>query len=671
GATTQVLESITTTNGVSVINGGSNDMPALAALLQPVIDDLIAAGSNKIILASHLQQFALEQELAGLLSGVDIILAGGSDRILADQTDRLRSGDEAEDAYPFVTENLDSEPVLIVSTDGEYSYVGRLVVGFDENGVVLLSSLNEGVNGIYITDDAMIAQVYDDASMAFAENSKGELVSRLTDAVNDVVISKDGNILGLTDVYLDGRRERVRTEETNMGNISADANLFVAKSYDESVSVSIKNGGGIRAAIGEVVEVIPGVFDFFPPQANAISGKEEGEVSQLDVENTLRFNNRLSIVDLSAADLLAVMEHGFSATEEGATPGQFPQIGGMKVSFDPEQEPGSRIQNLVIVDEAGLPLDSVAIDGEINGDAERVIKVVTLNFIAGGGDGYPFDELGENRVDLDTVGLEAGTFDFAPAGSEQDAFAEYLNTFFSLTGYAEAETPVEEDERIQITTERDDDVFVFCAEGFFPAPEQVGVIQNSSSDFIVVKWTPVAGSMVCQIEGGLANGPTETILVYADEDGTEPNRRKIQKSELQLGELYQFQVRCACSLDPLIASPYSATEFFVPLGGSAIAEINGGNGIGSTALQGFMTMVVFPNPSNLGYVNLNLSNADGIATEGIIEMRDITGRTLSQQRLAVVPNQTLRLETNDIPAGIYTVSYTSGAYRVTQRFIIQ
>jgi len=671
GATTQVLESITTTNGVSVINGGSNDMPGLAAILQPVIDELLAAGSNKIILASHLQQFSLEQELVGLLSGVDIVLAGGSDRILADQTDRLRSGDEAEDNYPFVTENLDGEPALIVSTDGEYSYVGRLVVGFDAAGVVLLSSLNEGVNGIYATDDEMIAQVYDDPSTAFAENSKGELVSRLTNAVNDVVIAKDGNILGLTDVYLDGRRERVRTEETNMGNISADANLFVAKAYDSEVVVSIKNGGGIRAAIGEVDEVAPGVFEFLPPQANAISGKLEGEVSQLDVENTLRFNNRLSIVELSASDLLAVMEHGFSATEEGATPGQFPQIGGMKVSFDPSLAPGSRIQNLVIVDEAGLPLDSVVNDGEITGDAERIFKVVTLNFLAGGGDGYPFADLGENRVDLDTAGLDVGTFDFAPAGSEQDAFAEYLNTFFAEMPYMDAETPISEDQRIQNISERDDDVFVFCAEGFFPAPEQVGVLQNSTADFVVIRWNPVPGSTVCQIRGGLSEGPTQSILVYADEDGTEPHRRRVNKSELQLGETYQVQVRCACSEEPLVVSEFSSTEFFIPLGSSAIAEMNAGDGIGLTAAPGSMAMSVFPNPSNLGFINLNLRHAEGFATEGLIEIRDITGRALSQQRIAVESNRTLRLETTAMPAGIYTVSYTSGAERVTQRFIIK
>jgi len=668
GATTQLLESITTTNGVTVIDAGSNNMASLAAILQPVINDLIEAGSNKIILASHLQQFALEQELVGLLSGVDIVLAGGSDRILADQTDRLRSGDVAEDDYPFVTENLDGDPALIVSTDGEYSYAGRLVVGFDTNGVVLLSSLNEGINGIYVTDDEMITQVYEDPSMAFAENSKGELVSRLTDAVNDVVIEKDSNILGLTDVYLDGRRERVRTQETNMGNISADANLFIAKEYDSEVVASIKNGGGIRAAIGEVDEVAPGVFEFLPPQANPISGKMDGEVSQLDVENTLRFNNRLSVIDLSAADLLAVMEHGFSATEEGATPGQFPQIGGMKVSFDPTLEPGDRIQNLVIVDIDGLPLDSVVIEGELSGDPERTIKIVTLNFLAGGGDGYPFDLLGENRVDLDTTGLPEGDFDFAPVGSEQDAFAEYLNTFFSETPYMDAETSVSEDERIQIIGERDDDVFVFCAEGFFPAPEQVAVLQNSTSDFVLVRWTPVPGSTVCQIEGGPIGGVQQTVLVYAGENGGLPKRKRIPKAHLEIGETYQVRVRCACSEEPLIVSEYSTTEFFIPLGGSAIALFEGNV---TEASPGSMKMSVYPNPSNAGFINITLSNAEGIATEGLVEMRDITGRSLTERQVAIGANQTLRLETNDIPAGVYTVSYTSGSERVTQRFIIK
>jgi hypothetical protein len=73
----------------------------------------------------------------------------------------------------------------------------------------------------------------------------------------------------------------------------------------------------------------------------------------------------------------------------------------------------------------------------------------------------------------------------------------------------------------------------------------------------------------------------------------------------------------------------------------------------------------------LGYINLNLSNAEGIATEGIIELRDITGRTITSRRVAVEANQLLQVETTGIPAGLYTASYTSGVERVTERFIIE
>ena len=61
----------------------------LAQQLQPIIDELIAEGVNKIILQSHLQQIANEQLLATMLRGVDIILAAGSNTRLADADDEL------------------------------------------------------------------------------------------------------------------------------------------------------------------------------------------------------------------------------------------------------------------------------------------------------------------------------------------------------------------------------------------------------------------------------------------------------------------------------------------------------------------------------------------------------------------------------------------------------
>lgn len=54
-------------------------MSALAANLQPVAGRLDDVGISKIVLISRMQQITLEQEIADLLSGVDVIIDGGSD----------------------------------------------------------------------------------------------------------------------------------------------------------------------------------------------------------------------------------------------------------------------------------------------------------------------------------------------------------------------------------------------------------------------------------------------------------------------------------------------------------------------------------------------------------------------------------------------------------------
>lgn len=73
-----------------------------------------------------------------------MILAGGSDVLMTRDGDVFHPGDEIEVNYPYFTENADGDTAVIVSTNGEYSYVGRLVVSFDENGKLI-----NGVNKVY------------------------------------------------------------------------------------------------------------------------------------------------------------------------------------------------------------------------------------------------------------------------------------------------------------------------------------------------------------------------------------------------------------------------------------------------------------------------------------------------------------------------------------------
>lgn len=487
GATTQLLSTITSAGNVSVVgNPTMNDMTQLAGVLQPYIDSLTNQGVNKIIVASHLQQFNLEQTLAGLLNDVDIILAGGSDFLLADNTDVLRAGDVADGNYPFQTVNASGDSVLIVSTDGEYSYVGRLVVAFDANGHLLPSSVNPSVSGAYATIPSVVNQVWGSMD-PYGVGTKGYFVERLTGSVIDVVVAKDSITFGKSGVFLEGRRSFVRTEETNMGNLSADANLWVAQQYDPTVAVSLKNGGGIRAEIGVIDQANARLL---PPQGNPVAGKDSLEVSQLDIENTLRFNNGLKVVETTPSGLKDLLEHGISNWDGVSTNGQMPQIGGMRFSFDPSAAVGSKIQNMAIIDEDGAVVDSVVVNGSIHGDASRVIKLVSLNFLVDNdGDGYPFSTVTSNGVDLDASNTTLnGVATFAAVGSEQNALAEYLSAFHTVAPYAEAETDPTLDTRIQILSQRSDSVFTFgISVNEFTLADGLRVYPNPADEFVMVK----------------------------------------------------------------------------------------------------------------------------------------------------------------------------------------
>lgn len=530
GATTPTITTISSPGGVTVLPANPNDLNALAAEIQTSVDALTATGIDKVIVLSHLQQIALEQQLAPLLRDVDILMAGGSNTLLADTGDRLRTGDTREGNYPILLDDAEGNPIALVNTDGNYKYVGRLVVDFDDaTGLIIESSIDPNVSGAYATDAQGVAAVGGTPDPDIVE---------ITDALREVIAAQEGNIFGNTEVFLNGTRGDVRTQETNLGNLTADANLFVGKQADRTVTVSIKNGGGIRNNIG-VIEVPAGATnpnDFIksPPPANAVANKEEGDISQLDIQNALSFNNKLTLVTVTAAQLLQVVEHGVSATAAGATPGQFPQIGGLAFSFDASRPAGSRVRSLAVKDESGRVLDVIARDGQVVGNSSRPIRVVTLNFLADGGDGYPFDEFiaanptFANRVDLvgedennsgtlddgedlnrngqldSPVNLPDGAATFVAEGTEQDALAEYLNSFGDRSFRAEDVDP-NRDTRIQNLSTRSDTVFRFRTTGSNRNDRLFGTVGDDTLDGLGGNDRLAGGAGGDRLNGGNGN----------------------------------------------------------------------------------------------------------------------------------------------------------------------
>ncbi|MEA5597415.1 choice-of-anchor I domain-containing protein [Rivularia sp. UHCC 0363] len=481
GATTPTLNRISSPGTVGVLPADSTDINALAAEIQKSVDALLAANPdlNKVILLAHMQQIAIEQELAGLLKNVDIIMAGGSNTRLVDETDRLRDGDTAQGVYPILKKSATGEDVAVINTDGNYKYVGRLVVDFDAQGRIIPQSINPDVSGAYATDDAGVAALN-------AENLVDPEIKAITDALRTVIQEQDGNVLGITDVFLNGARQDVRTQETNLGNLTADANLTYVKGLDSTVAVSIKNGGGIRNSIGRIFTPAGATeSEKLPPEGNELSGKPDGGISQPDAQNALSFNNALTLLTVTAEQLKQVLEHGVSATAAGATPGQFPQIGGVSFSFDATKPAGQRIQSAAILNDDGTVKETLVKNGQVVGDTNRAIRIVTLNFLANdNGDGYPFtdfikanptfanriDLLGETDKDLnfngkidaavDPAKFDPGKSNFANSGSEQDAFAEYLLANFNTpeTAFKVADVAPAEDMRIQNLAFRADTV---------------------------------------------------------------------------------------------------------------------------------------------------------------------------------------------------------------------
>jgi 5'-nucleotidase / UDP-sugar diphosphatase len=160
--------------------------------------------------------------------------------------------------------------------------------------------------------------------------------------------------LGVTAVDLDSRSASVRSQETAIGNLIADA-MRVSTGAD----IAITNGGGIRGN------------KQYPAGA---------KISRRDILTELPFGNATSMAEVTGKDIKDALENGVSQIDNRA--GRFPQISGMVITIDAKAPVGSRIAAIQI---GGKDIDPVA-----------KYKVATNDFMLTGGDGY--SALGRGRT---------------------------------------------------------------------------------------------------------------------------------------------------------------------------------------------------------------------------------------------------------------------------------
>jgi 5'-nucleotidase/UDP-sugar diphosphatase len=304
--------------------------------LRTQVDALTAAGVNKIIALTHVG-YTQDLEIAANVPGIDVIVGGHSHTLLSNTEEGAAGG------YPTLVNNPDGVEVPVVTAYSYGKYLGDLVVTWDDEGNVTSA---EG------------APILIDASVEPNE----EYVARLAE-LEEPIQELMAEVIGTTTDTLEGSREVCRVQECSMGNLLADAILDATA--EQGASIAFQNGGGIRASI------------------------DAGEITMGEVLTVLPFSNTLATVEVSGADVIDALENGVSDIENGA--GRFAQVAGLKYSYSLANPVGERVSDVMVKGEG---------DEWVPIDEEATYKIVTNNYVRGGGDGYGTFAEGENPYDF-------------------------------------------------------------------------------------------------------------------------------------------------------------------------------------------------------------------------------------------------------------------------------
>jgi 5'-nucleotidase len=438
GVTTETLGFVSSPGAVGI---GS-----VADAVNAQIANLQLAGVDHIILAGHLQGIGSDNALvASLNPGVDLIIAGGGSELLghdvgagsgsaaspifqygpgapASITDTgLIPGDSLTalapplvNAYPLTstTTDLGGNAIPIVTTDGNYGYLGRVTLAFDAGGNLT------GIDGT--SNPQRVARDSIDPLHGVAADPG--IASTVVAPVQSFVDGLAANDLADTSVQLlQGGSSTIRSRETNLGNLVADGILASAQAlaadFDvDAPTIALVNGGGIRANVAA------------------------GDVSQLDTFNVSPFGNFVSVVeDVTAADLKLLLENAYSFTVDGpgagldavatgSGTGRYAQIAGLEVKYD-LLAPAFRFDANGAVTTAAERVEFIKIgDDIILEDGNWLIDplattfdVATLDFLARGGDQFFRTSIGGSSTYLSEI------YDFTTLGvTDQNALQSYI-----------------------------------------------------------------------------------------------------------------------------------------------------------------------------------------------------------------------------------------------------
>lgn len=318
---------------------------ALYADAQAQVDELKAAGCDLIVCLAH-------------LGDADESITNRSIDVLANTT----GINLMIDGHSHTTiDGGEMDADTLRTSTGEYGHaIGYVVVEPVVQDDVPTLSLTAG---LYTKDDDNEAALM--LGQGLAEDAD---VAAIVNEINNAVEEELSATFAKTEVLLNGERAPgVRTEETNLGDFSADAILWAAKQAlgEDQVDAALTNGGGIRASI------------------------EVGDVTMKTMKTVFPFGNEVATLSVTGAELLEALEAATWSTPDAI--GAFPQVAGIEFTIDTTvpYENGEMYANSTYYAPAkpGSRVTIATVGGE-PWDAEKTYVIATNDFTAAGGDTY-------------------------------------------------------------------------------------------------------------------------------------------------------------------------------------------------------------------------------------------------------------------------------------------
>ena len=308
----------------------------LFACAQEQVDELTAAGCDYIIALGHL---GIDAESTGNRSidllenvtGIDVFIDGHSHSTQSDIAEETNGTGMVGDT-------------VLTSTGTKLESVG--VVDIAADGTIDASTLSmEELN----------------ATEGFTPDQ--DIATRVSE-INAQIEEDMGQVIGTSEVDLDGVRENVRASETNLGDLITDAMLWQAGQDNEEVDAAITNGGGIRASIAA------------------------GDITKKSVNDVLPFGNTLYVVEVTGAELLEALEASTYCTPEPV--GAFPQVAGIEFTINTgaAYDAGENYPGTTYAEPASINRVTILTVGGQAFDADATYTIVTNDFMAAGGDTY-------------------------------------------------------------------------------------------------------------------------------------------------------------------------------------------------------------------------------------------------------------------------------------------